>query len=47
MNGTTGGFGDKRVSPNRRRPVGKGATIGSELPIDTLSDWITGTWKSN
>ena len=21
--------------------------MGSELPIDSLSDWITGTWKSN
>ncbi len=21
--------------------------MGSELPIDSLSGWITGTWKSN
>ena len=30
-----------------RREYLQGGEMGSELPIDTLSDWISGTWKSN
>ena len=29
------------------RAGGAGIERGSELPVATLSDWITGTWKSN
>jgi hypothetical protein len=42
----------KRVSVVGRsslRPILANAAgeKGSELPIDSLSEWITGTWKSN
>jgi hypothetical protein len=35
------------VSLTRGEMGSEHGEMGSELPIDTLSDWITGTWKSN